>query len=78
MLLMLTISALLESKIYTGWIIASPDDRLELEVLGVELGDWDQETGCFENCKVPAPALEKLDRYWGRFTWGLEPEEASA
>lgn len=50
-----------------------------LRDLGITLGPYFPHPtyagfGQFDNCVVPDEALEKLNPYWGRFVWGLEPE----
>ena len=60
---------------YKGWIIADYKDKEFLEKLGVKLGQYNEKTNSFENCEVPMEVLNMLDNYWGRFYWGLFPEE---
>jgi len=57
-----------------GWIAADERDRLFLESLGVELGSYSDELGHFI-ARVPAPALDALQDYWGSFVWGLHVHE---
>jgi len=62
---------------YVGWIAAGREERGFLEGLGIRLGRYD-ENGCeFQDCRVSAEALGKLDQHWGRFIWGLEPSASA-
>ena len=44
-----------------------------LQSLGVQLGPYNDEEGCFDNCFVDHDTMDQLNEYWGRFYWGLEP-----
>lgn len=58
---------------YKGWIAADKDEGDFLKNLGVTIGKYNEKEHQFDNCFVLYEALEKLDPYWGRFYWGLEP-----
>jgi hypothetical protein len=61
---------------YRGWICCPSEDNREfLESLGVVVGSWNDEMMSFDDCEVSDEALDKLDAHWGRYVWGLEPEE---
>ena len=61
---------------YIGDITGFIEDKLLLEGLGILIGQTtlspDLPQGIdFVDCIVPN--LDKLDSYWGRFTWQLAP-----
>ena len=58
---------------YKGWIAGREEDRKFLEQLGVKTGIYSKESKCFEDCYVSSKVFERLDKYWGRFFWGLKP-----
>lgn len=58
---------------FCGWIMASKEDQLLLETLGVELGYYDEQFEGFEECHVRAEALANLEPYWGMFIWCFKP-----
>jgi|GEM_PF-5987037 len=58
---------------YKGWIAGREEDRKFLEQLGVKVGIYSKESNCFEDCYVSSEALERLNKHWGRFFWGLMP-----
>ena len=58
---------------WTGWIIANEDDKGLLEKLGVRVGEYNHNEGCFENCTVSEKTLKALAPRWGEFYWGLNP-----
>jgi hypothetical protein len=37
------------------------------------VGAWDMFEREFKNCNVTSEAFDKLDPFWGRYIWGLEP-----
>lgn len=63
------------ARIYRGWIHGDRKDEDILRELGVKVGPWDEELKAWTPCDVTGDALEKLDRLWGRFIWGLEVAE---
>ncbi len=60
-----------------GWISANRDDKPVLEQLGIVVGGYDDQDGCFMDCIVSGEVLERLDHFWGRFYWGLDNVEDS-
>ena len=59
------------AKIYRGWIHGREEDADVLRDLGVKLGAWVDELKAWTKCDVTPEVLDKLDRMWGRFIWGL-------
>ncbi len=58
---------------WRGWIIVERrDDAEELKALGVELGAYSSEDHEFA-AELDEAAMDKLNKLWGRFYWGLEP-----
>jgi hypothetical protein len=62
-------------KIYRGWIHGEKRDEEVLLDMGIKVGKWDEGLKAWEPCDVTGEQLEKLDRLWGRFIWGLEVVE---
>lgn len=63
-------------RMYKGWISAEAAEEGDfLKNLGVKLGSWVQSEKMWKDCEVSEDALNTLDSYWGRFVWGLTPEE---
>ncbi len=60
-----------EYTVYVGWIGGKESDRQALESLGVQVGTWNQEGGCFDRCEVSLKALDRLDKKWSKYIWGL-------
>jgi len=65
------------AQIYRGWISGTKDDVEVLKELGVTVGPWVEELRAWTPCDVTAAALQRLDRMWGRFIWGLNVVETS-
>jgi hypothetical protein len=63
------------AKIYRGWIHGDQKDEEVLRELGVKVGEWDESLKAWTLCDVTADVLDKLDRRWGRFIWGLDVVE---
>lgn len=63
---------------WAGWIGAPAEDEQELVALGVTLGPRDEASRTWENCRVPELALDRMDQKWGRWIWGLKPDEKPA
>lgn len=59
-------------KIYRGWIHGKFDDAQVLVDLGVELGPWHDDIQAWKPCHVTPEVLDRLNRMWGRFLWGLD------
>jgi hypothetical protein len=56
-------------------ITAQEKERSFLESLGIELGDYNESLGAFENCKADKLSLDSLKHYWGRIVWAeVDPE----
>jgi hypothetical protein len=66
------------AQIYRGWIHGQKDDANVLLDLGVKLGPWSDELQAWTQCDVTASVLDRLDRMWGRFIWGLDVVEVGA
>lgn len=63
------------ARIYRGWIHGERKDEDVLRELGIKVGPWDEGLKAWTPCDVTADALDKMDRLWGRFIWGLEVVE---
>lgn len=63
------------ARIYRGWIHGERKDEVVLVDLGIKVGEWDENLKAWTPCDVTGEGLEKLDRLWGRFIWGLEVVE---
>lgn len=59
--------------LFEGYIAALPEDKKELEIMGITLGEYDLKDGEFKNCIVPKNSLDKLDKHFGRYYWALFP-----
>lgn len=57
------------------WIVAHKKEKGLLEKLGVQVGEYNHEEGCFDDCVVSEKTLEALDPHWGEFYWGLDPND---
>lgn len=68
----------MSETIWTGWIIAPIEDEQELIAMGVTLGPRDTLSPSWEECRLPDSALNQMDKQWGRWAWGLKPEEKPA
>lgn len=57
-----------------GWIsgTGTPEDREQLEALGVHVGAWVALHDHYADCRVDDAAYAKLDLLWGSRTWGLD------
>jgi hypothetical protein len=53
------------------WYMDVSAHRRTLEAIGVQVGVWDMAQSEFQECVVPASAMEKLDSLWGQYIWGL-------
>ncbi|QDF97769.1 hypothetical protein CJ010_15135 [Azoarcus sp. DD4] len=62
---------------YHGDIYALEHDADELQKLGVEIGPFRAPLGCFENCRLSAPALHRLQVLGGKYLWDLRPVRVS-
>ncbi len=60
-----------------GWIVAEEDERVELEGMGIVLGDYDPINSEFVDCVVSPTAMAELDTHWGRFHWGLASQKTT-
>ena len=58
-----------------GWISAAESDGDDLESFGVVIGPYDHFNQEYIDCFVSEEAFERLDRFWGIYTWGLQPIE---
>lgn len=54
-----------------GDIYALAEDSAELEALGVVLGRFNAELRCFEGCRIPFDALQRLQALGGKYLWEL-------
>ena len=63
--------------VYVGWIGGKETDRPALEALGVRVGHWNREATCWDGCEVPERVMDRLDREWGKWIWGLRREVRS-
>ena len=64
-------------KIYRGWIHGDLADEAVLSELGVKVGPWVEDLKAWTPCDVTPLVLDRLDRMWGRFIWGLNIVEES-
>lgn len=65
-------------QIYRGWIHGRHEDAEVLEALGVKLGPWNEDLQAWTNCDVTPAVLDRLDKRWGRFLWGLNVVEVNS
>lgn len=65
----------MSDKLLHGWIIAYITEEEELKNLGIKVGEYNHEGGCFEDCEVSTEAMNKLDSLWGKFYWGLHTDD---
>jgi hypothetical protein len=63
------------AKVYRGWIEGNFEDAEALISIGVKLGAWDEKLRTWSSCEVTPEILEKMDSFWGKFIWGLDPVE---
>ena len=70
-----------DGQVIIGWIAAHKKDEQFLIDLGIKLGERKElsnkkiKTVIFDNCIMSKGVMEKLDKYWGRFVWGLREED---
>lgn len=58
---------------YRGDIYALEPDREELVNLGVEIGSFNSNIECFEDCRLTPLALRRLQFLSGKYLWDLSP-----
>ena len=56
-------------KYHGGWIAARPSDRKKLEELGIEIGYYDPDHGCFDGCSATEESIAKLKPFEGKLYW---------
>ena len=65
-------------RLWRGWIVGKKEDKTLLEQLDITIAKEKSEINGkieFEVDEITDEALDKLDPYWGRLIWGLEPYE---
>lgn len=58
---------------YRGDIYALADDASELRRLGIELGKFNADWACFEDCRLSLLAMEGLTALGGKYLTDLSP-----
>ena len=58
---------------YRGDIYALADDEVELRRLGVDLGRFNEDWACFEDCRLSPLAMEELASLGGKYLTDLRP-----
>ncbi len=58
---------------YRGDIYALWDDAPELRRLGIELGSFNADWACFEDCRLSLLAMEELTALGGKYLADLSP-----
>ncbi|MFC5769527.1 hypothetical protein [Thauera sinica] len=58
---------------YRGDIYAFADDETELRCLGIELGRFNAEWACFEDCRLSALAMAGFAALGGKYLADLRP-----
>ena len=65
-------------RLWRGWIVGKKEDKKLLEQLDIAIAKEEHKASGgteFKVDEITDEALDKLDPYWGRLIWGLEPYE---
>lgn len=58
---------------FAGWIAAPQADAHVFSAMGVDLGPYDEQAGCFMDCRFTPQALDAIAFYWGIYLWHVWP-----
>ncbi len=60
-----------EQLVYRGWIGGKEIDRIELEMIGVNVGQWNP-ICTFDGCSMTVDVYRVFSKRWkGRWVWGM-------